>query len=75
MGAQDHGHGERVQGKQEALPLPGAPVQVLALQWWSTLDGMVAHYRDDAAVNGFQQALNGPVDVAAWQQAPSFSEW
>jgi hypothetical protein len=60
---------------QETLPQLGGPVEVLALQWWSTLDGLVEHYRDEAAVGEFQHALNGPADVAAWQQAPSFSEW
>jgi hypothetical protein len=53
----------------------GAPTEVLALDWWSTVDGLAEHYRDATVMSGLPDALIGPPETTAWQQEAGFSEW
>jgi hypothetical protein len=56
------------------LAQAGAQAEVLALDWWSTVDGLAEHYRD-ALTGGLPDALIGPAETAVWQQEAGFSEW
>jgi hypothetical protein len=51
------------------------PVEVLGLDWWSTVDGLEQHYRDAAAMGRLTDALIGPPETAVWQQEAGFSKW
>jgi hypothetical protein len=53
----------------------GAQVEVLALDWWSTVDGLAEHYRDARVMGGLPDALIGPPETTVWQQEAGFSEW
>jgi hypothetical protein len=50
-------------------------MELLALDWCSTVDGLAEHYRDSAALGGLPDALIGPPEAAVWQQETGFSEW
>jgi hypothetical protein len=63
----------RVRGNNVAQS--GAPVEVLALDWWSTVDGLSEHYRDSATMSSLLDALTGPLETTVWQQEAGFSEW
>lgn len=52
-----------------------APVEILALDWWSTLDGLQEHYGDPTTMDALQQSLDGPVETTVWQQGAGFTEW
>jgi hypothetical protein len=56
------------------LAQAGAQAEVLAPDWWSTVDGLAEHYRD-ALTGGLPDALIGPAETAVWQQEAGFSEW
>jgi hypothetical protein len=47
--------------------------EVLALGWWSTVDGLAEHYRDSAGLGGLPDALIGPPETTVWQQEAGFS--
>jgi hypothetical protein len=52
------------------------PVEVLAIDSWTTLDGLREHYDDATAINGLHSALAGPpAATSVWEQASGFSEW
>ena len=53
----------------------GAPTEVLALDWWSTVDGLAENYRDSVVFGGLPDVLIGPPETAVWQQEAGFSEW
>jgi hypothetical protein len=56
------------------LAQAGAQAEVLALDWWSSVDGLAEHYRD-GLTGGLPDALIGPAETAVWQQEAGFSEW
>lgn len=58
-----------------AVAQPSAPVEILALDWWSTLEGLHEHYGDATTVDALQQAVAGPVETTVWQQEAGFTEW
>jgi hypothetical protein len=57
------------------LARSGAQAEVLALDRWSTGDGLTEHYRDATLTGGLPDALIGPAETAVWQQEAGFSEW
>jgi hypothetical protein len=57
------------------LARSGAPTEVLALDWWSTVDGLAEHYRDAMVTGGLPGALIGRPEMTVWQQEAGFSEW
>jgi hypothetical protein len=57
-------------------PAPsGTQAEVLALDWWSTVDGLAEHYRDATFTGGLRDAFMGAAETAVWQQEAGFSEW
>jgi hypothetical protein len=58
-----------------ALAQSGTQAEVLALDWWSTVNGLAEHYRDATVTGGLPDALIGPAETAVWQQEAGFSEW
>jgi hypothetical protein len=48
---------------------------VLALDWWSTVDGLAEHYRDAMVTGGLPDAVIGPAETVVWEQEAGFSEW
>jgi hypothetical protein len=52
-----------------------APVEILALDWWSSLNGLIEHYNETAANYALQDVLAGPRETTMWQQQSDFSEW
>jgi hypothetical protein len=54
---------------------PADPAGILAVDTWLTLDGLMEHYGDEAAMSGLDQALAGPPAASVWTQASGFAEW
>lgn len=63
----------RVQGK--TLAQSRAPTEVLAFDWWSTIEGLGEHYRDATVMGALPGAHIGPPETTVWQQVAGFSEW
>ena len=59
----------------ESIAAPTEPVEILAVDFWSTLEGLKEHYSDATAMSGLDDALAGPLAVSVWEQASGFSEW
>jgi hypothetical protein len=59
----------------DTLAQSGAPVEVLAVDWWPTLDALAEHYRDFAVGAELAGALSGRPETTVWQQETGFSEW
>lgn len=59
----------------ENTDLPVEPIEVLAVDFWSTLDGLTAYYRDLVSTNGLDEVLAGSLTVSVWEQAHGFVEW
>jgi hypothetical protein len=51
------------------------PAEILAVDFWSTLEGLKDHYGDATAMSGLDDALTGPLAVSVWEQVNGFSEW
>ena len=49
--------------------------EVLAIDFWSTLEGLEEHYSDATAVSGLDDVLAGPPTASVWEQVSGFSEW
>lgn len=60
-------------GEDTALPVE--PVEVLAVDFWSTLEGLTEHYRALLSTNGLDKVLAGSLTVSVWEQARGFVEW
>ncbi len=59
----------------ESIAAPTEPVEILAVDFWSTLEGLKEHYGDAMAMNGLDDALAGPLTVSVWEPVSGFSEW
>ena len=59
----------------ESVAAPTEPVEILAVDFWSTLEGLKEHYSDAAAMSGLDDALTGPRASSVWKQVSGFSEW
>jgi hypothetical protein len=67
-------NGRRERG--ERVPESGAPIEILALDSWLTLEGLQEDYGDAVAMNGlYASALAEPPKTPVWQQQPGFTEW
>jgi hypothetical protein len=60
-------------GEDTALPVE--PVEVLAVDFWPTLEGLTEHYHALVSTNGFDEVLAGSLTVSVWEQARGFVEW
>lgn len=51
------------------------PAEMLAVDFWSTFEGLKDHYGDATAMSGLDDVLTGPLAVSVWEQVNGFSEW
>ena len=58
-----------------SIASPTGPVEILAVDFWSTVKGLKDHYGDATAMGGLDDALAGPLAVSVWEQVNGFSEW
>jgi hypothetical protein len=50
--------------------------EILALDWWSTHEGLQEHYGDPAMPTVLNQdVVGGPIETTLWQQRAGFTEW
>jgi hypothetical protein len=59
----------------ETLTASAQPVEILAIDSWSTLEGLNEHYGDGTAMAGLDDALAGPPTASVWEQVSGFTEW
>jgi len=57
------------------LAAPTEPLEILGIDFWSTLEGLREHYGDAAAWHGFGNSLAGLQTDSVWEQASGFVEW
>jgi hypothetical protein len=57
------------------LGAPGEPVEILGLDMWSALAGLVEHYADPASMTRLGDVFAGAPAASVWEQATGFSEW
>ena len=60
------------------VPMPGdtSPPEVLGLDQWASFEGMLEHYRDEAAMKTLGPVFTGPPATSIWATAPGdCSEW
>ena len=60
-------------GKSAAAP--SEPVEIIAVDSWSTLEGLKEHYGEATARSGLDDVLAGPPAASVWEQVSGFSEW
>lgn len=60
---------------RESMAAPTEPVEILAVDFWPTLEGLKEHYGYALATNRPDDALAGPLTVSVWEQVRGFSEW
>lgn len=65
----------RRKGGENIIAAPKQPVEILAIDWWPTLEGLKEHYSNVLATNGPDDALVGPLTLSVWEQVRGFSEW
>lgn len=63
----------RSAGRSVAAPTPQA--EILAVDFWLTLEGLHDHYGDATVMTELDDALAGPPTASAWEQVSGFSEW
>jgi hypothetical protein len=54
---------------------PSEPVEILGLDQWTTLEGLLEHYGDRTGMEGIGAAFAGPPDPSVWEQMTGFNEW
>ena len=64
----------------ESVVAPTKLVEILAVDFWSTFEGMKEHYGNltagaATAMSGLDDALAGPLAVSVWEPVRGFSEW
>jgi hypothetical protein len=59
----------------QSVAAPTEPVEILAIDAWSTLEGLNEHYGDATAIGGLDDALARPPAASVWEQVNGFSEW
>jgi hypothetical protein len=73
VGARPASNARRGGGEDTALPVE--PVEVLAVDFWSTLEGLTEHYSALISTNGLDEVLAGFLSVSVWEAASGFVEW
>jgi hypothetical protein len=56
-------------------PCQREPVEVLAVDFWPTLEGLTEHYRALLSTNGLDEVLAGSLTVSVWEAASGFVAW
>jgi len=64
----------RHNGGQDS-PLPTESVELLAVDFWPTLEGLREYESASTATNGLDEVLTGPLTVSIWEQVRGFVEW
>lgn len=59
----------------ELVAASADPVEVLAIDSWSTLEGILEHNDDATAMSGLDSALARPPAASVWEQVSGFAEW
>ena len=59
----------------ENIAEPPEPGEILAVDFWSTLEGLKEYSSASRATNRLDEVLTGPLTVTIWQQARGFIEW
>jgi hypothetical protein len=59
----------------ESIVAPTEPVEILAVDFWSTHEGLKEHCGDAMAMSGLDEALAGPRALSVWEPVSGFSEW
>ncbi len=59
----------------EDIALPVEPVEVLAVDFWPTLEGLTEPYSALLSTNGLDEVLAGPLTVSVWEAASGFVAW
>lgn len=58
------------------LARPGDPLELLGLDLWCDVDGMIEHYADASHMRGLSPAFSGATAASAWQQPEgAWNEW
>jgi hypothetical protein len=58
------------------LGAPNEPVELLGIDRWQNLDGMVAHYSDKTHMAPLANVFTGAPAASMWEQAAgAWSEW
>jgi hypothetical protein len=66
-------NGRRSAGVSVAAPTES--VEILAVDFWSTLEGLKEHYSDATVTRGLDEVLAGPRISSVWESVSGFSEW
>jgi hypothetical protein len=57
-------------------PGDDAPLELLGVATWSSLDGLHEHYTDTKGRSAMQNVFSGPADPTVWEQAAGqWNEW
>jgi hypothetical protein len=59
----------------ERVAAPTEPVEILAVDFWSTFEGLKEHYSASTATNGLDEVLAKPLTVSIWEPVSGFVEW
>ncbi|MBS2028458.1 MAG: hypothetical protein JST54_11180 [Deltaproteobacteria bacterium] len=51
------------------------PVEILGLDTWSTLEGLIEHYSDAKSMDGMDKLFASEPATSVWEQATGFNEW
>ena len=54
---------------------PSEPVEILGLDTWSTLEGLVEHYSDAKSMEGMDTLFAGAPATSVWEHVTGFNEW
>jgi hypothetical protein len=73
MEARPASNGRRSAGVSVAAPTES--VEILAVDFWSTLEGLKEHYSDATVTHGLDEVLAGPRISSVWESVSGFSEW
>ncbi len=73
MAARPASNARRSAGERVAAPTE--PVEILAVDFWSTFEGLKEHYSASTATNGLDEVLAKPLTVSIWEPVSGFVEW
>lgn len=59
----------------EGIALSTEPVEILAVDFWRTLEGLKEYYSVSTVMNGLDEVLAGPLTVSVWEPVSGFVEW
>jgi hypothetical protein len=54
---------------------PSDPPEIVGIDSWSTLEGLLEHYADAKVMTGLDAVIAGAPQVSVWEQGVGFNEW